>query len=515
MGRTQNATRNIIFGMILKVYQILVPFLMRTAMIYLMGVEYLGLNSLFSSILQVLNLAELGVGAAMVFSMYKPIADNDEHTICALLKLYKKYYFLIGLAIAVIGTLLTPMMPKLVNGDLPNDLNIYILYLLNLFATVMSYWLFAYKGSLLQAYQRSDIASKVSLFTNTVQYGLQLLTLWLFHNYYIYVIIALATQVMTNIITAAVTTKMYPRYIPEGSLSKKETAQINQRIKDLFTAKLGTTVVNSADTIVISAFFGLTTLAMYQNYYFIMNSVMGMLAIVFASCLAGVGNSMVTDSIDKNYNDFRVITFLINWIVTICMCCFATVYQPFITLWVGAEYRFDVIVVALFCVYFYLVIMQQINGMYKDAAGVWHQDRFRPLIAAAFNLAFNLIFVKSLGIYAILLSTIASYVFVSMPWMIYNVFKYVFKRDWKQFVRDFLAYFFVACLITLLCYFLCKNTVDFPLVVQAVVNILISCVISNVLLVAIYRRSKYYKPMLELINKITKNKFNTIISKAK
>lgn len=515
MGRTQNATRNIAFGIILKVYQILVPFLMRTAMIYFMGVEYLGLNSLFSSILQVLNLAELGVGSAMVFSMYKPIADNDQHTICALLKLYKKYYFLIGLVIAVLGVLLTPIMPKLVNGELPNGLNIYVLYLLNLFATVMSYWLFAYKGSLLQAHQRSDIASKVSLFTNTVQYGLQLFTLWIFHNYYVYVIIMLATQMMTNVITAAAATKMYPMYTPEGTLAQKEITQINQRIKDLFTAKLGTTVVNSADTIVISAFLGLTTLAMYQNYYFIMSSVMGMLAIVFVSCLAGVGNSMVTDTMDKNYNDFRIITFLINWIVTICMCCFATVYQPFITLWVGAEYRFDITVVALFCVYFYLVVMQQINGMYKDAAGVWHQDRFRPLIAAMFNLAFNLLFVKYLGIYAILLSTIASYILVSMPWMIYNVFKYVFKRDGKQFVRDFFIYFLVACLITLICYSLCKITMSLPLFIQVITNIVISFVISNGLLIAIYHRSRYFEPMLELINRITKNKFDMIIKKVK
>lgn len=513
MGRTQNATRNMIFGIILKIYQILVPFLMRTAMIYLLGVEYLGLNSLFTSVLQVLNLAELGVGSAMVYSMYKPIADNDTGTICALLGLYKKYYFLIGLVIAVIGTVLTPFMPKLVNGELPNGLNIYVLYLLNLFATVMSYWLFAYKNSLLQAHQRSDVASKVALFTNTVQYALQLLTLWIFHNYYIYVIIMLASQALTNIITAVVATKMYPMYAPKGKLPSTEIAQINQRIKDLFTAKLGATVVNSADTIVISAFLGLTVLAMYQNYYFIMNSVMGVLTIVFASCLAGVGNSMVTDSIEKNYKDFRVITFLINWIVTICMCCFATVYQPFITVWVGAEYKFDLMVVALFCIYFYLVIMQQINGMYKDAAGVWHQDRFRPLIAAAFNLAFNLLFVKSLGIYAILLSTIASYILISMPWMIFNVFKYVFKRDWKKFVVDFLMYFLVACAVTITCYLLCQVTAGFPMIVQIIANLIISCIYANIVLFIIFHHSIYFKPMMDLINRITKNKFDRVIKK--
>ena len=177
LERTKNATRNIIFGVILKVYQIIVPFLMRTAMIYLMGVQYLGLNSLFTSILQVLNLAELGVGSAMIYSMYKPIAEDDNATICALMKLYKTYYRIIGLIIAVIGCALTPFIPKLISGDVPDNLNVYLLYLLNLGATVLSYWLYAYKNSILQAHQRVDIVSKVTLVTSTIQYSLQLLVL--------------------------------------------------------------------------------------------------------------------------------------------------------------------------------------------------------------------------------------------------------------------------------------------------------------------------------------------------
>ena len=152
--RAKNATRNIVYGVILKMYQILIPFVMRTAMIYLMGVQYLGLNSLFSSVLQVLNLAELGVGSAMVYSMYEPIVKDDNVTICALMKLYRTYYRFIGGVIAVVGVFITPFIPKLISGDVPTDINIYILYLLNLGATVLSYWLFAYKNSILQAHHR-------------------------------------------------------------------------------------------------------------------------------------------------------------------------------------------------------------------------------------------------------------------------------------------------------------------------------------------------------------------------
>ena len=175
--RTKNATRNIVVGMILKIYQLLVPFVIRTVMIHMLGMEYLGLNSLFTSILQVLNLAELGVGSAMVFSMYKPIAEDDSATINDLMRLYQFYYRIIGIIILTVGIIITPFIPKLIKSDIPSGLNIYILYYLNLGATVISYWLFAYKNCLLTAHQRSDVISKLTIITNTVMYVGQIIAL--------------------------------------------------------------------------------------------------------------------------------------------------------------------------------------------------------------------------------------------------------------------------------------------------------------------------------------------------
>ena len=384
--RTKNAGRNIVFGVMLKAYQIVIPFVMRTVMIYLMGVQYLGLNSLFTSILQVLNLAELGVGSAMVYSMYKPIAIDDETRICALMKLYRTYYRVIGLVIAIIGVFLTPFIPKLIKSDVPHDINIYILYILNLAVTVLSYWLFAYKNCLLDAHQRTDVTSKVTLVTNTVQYALQILVLVLFKNYYAYVIVALFTQAMTNIVIAMVVTKMFPDYRPNGKLESSEIKTINRRIRDLFTAKLGGTITNSADTIVISAFLGLTTLAVYQNYYFIMNAVCGFITVLFSSITAGIGNSLVTETIEKNYKDFKVFSFIICYILCICCCCFIGLYQPFIRLWVGNKYILDYRFVILFCVLFYCLELAMLWASIKDAAGLWHSDRFRPLVGASVNL---------------------------------------------------------------------------------------------------------------------------------
>ena len=269
------------------------------------GVEYLGLNSLFTSVLQVLNLAELGVGSAMVFSMYKPIAEDDSITICALMKLYRTYYRVIGGIILVVGLLLTPFMPKLISGTIPEDMNIYFLYLLNLLATVLTYWLFAYRNSVLQAHQRNDLISKVTLVTDTVKYLLQIAALVVLHDYYCYVIVLLLTQALNNVLTAIIAKRVFPQYNPEGKLAQNEIKQINGKIRDLFTSKLGYTIVSSADTIVISAFLGLTVLAQYQNYYYIMSSIIGFMSIIYASITAGVGNSMITKSVDQNYREYR------------------------------------------------------------------------------------------------------------------------------------------------------------------------------------------------------------------
>lgn len=512
--RTKNASRNMFFGIIQKIYTIVVPFLMRTAMIYFMGVQYLGLNSLFATILSVLNLAELGVGSAMVFSMYKPIAEDDSEKICALMRLYKIYYRVIGLVIAVLGIALIPFLPYLIKSDVPQGINIYILYFLNLGTTVFTYWLFAYKNCLLSAHQRNDVGTKIGMIISTFTYILQFLCLWLLRDYYIYLIIAFATGILSNIVTAIVTTKMYPDYKAKGELPKEERKQINKRVRDLFTAKLGGTIVNSVDTIVISAFLGLSTLAIYQNYYFIMNSVMGFVMIIFTSCTAGIGNSLVTETEEKNYFDFKKLAFLIIWIATVCISCFICLYQPFMKIWVGEKYLLGMDIVVLLCVYFYLYLVNNLSCVYKDAGGIWHEDRFRPLIGGLANLVMNLMMVQYIGIYGILLSTIISYIMVAMPWVIHNVFKLVFKRSPKEYVLMILKGALVSTVIASLCYVICQ-LVPLQGILQLIVNGAICLVVSNTALIIIYRHNKMYIPFLDLLDRVTKNKFHFIIKKLK
>lgn len=504
LERTRNAGRNIIFGGILKLYQIIVPFLMRTVMIYFMGVEYLGLSSLFSSILQVLNLAELGVGSAMVYSMYKPIVEDDEKTICALVNLYRKYYTFIGLVIAIIGICMTPYVPFLIKSDLPGALNIYVLYWLNLGVTVLSYWMFAYKNSLLQAYQRTDIISKVTLVTTTVQYTFQIAILVTLKNYYIYVIVALMTQALTNIITAAVATKMYPTIKPYGKLKHEKVDEINHRIKDLFTSKVGAVIVNSADTIVISAFLGLTMLAIYQNYFFILNSIVGFVAIIFNACMAGIGNSIIVESSEKNFEDLKKFTFIVAWISGFCTTCLLCLYQPFMELWVGSELKLKFSAVICFCIYYFVYEVNQLLNTFKDAAGIWHEDRFRPLVTALSNLLMNLIMVQFWGIYGVILSTVLSTIFVGMPWLLHNLFTVLFpKEKLLEYLKSLVFYVivtFIGCLLT----YQCCRLVYANKILTVVIRAGICGVMVNLFYFIIYRKIPEFKQSVELATKIVK-----------
>lgn len=512
INRTKNAVRNIIFAGILKIYQIVVPFLIRTAMIYFMGVQYLGLNSLFSSILQVLNLAELGVGSAMVFSMYKPIVDDDKDTICALMKLYKVYYRFIGLIIAVIGLILLPFIPKLINGDVPNGINIYVLYLLNLGATVLSYWLFAYKNSLLQAHQREDITSKVTLLTNTIQYSLQLVILIFIKNYYLYVIVILFTQALTNIVRAVIVTKLYPDYKPEGKLDKKVIKEINHRIRDLFTSKLGGVIVNSVDTIVISAFLGLTVLAIYQNYYFILTSIIGFVTIIFNSCIAGIGNSIIVETKEKNFNDLNKFTFIISWIGGFCTTCFLCLFQPFMDVWVKKEsLKLDFSVVICFCIYYFVFEINQLLCAYKDSAGMWHEDRFRTLVTALSNLVMNLIMVQFWGVYGVILSTVLSTLFIGMPWLLHNLFTVLFeKSQLKIYLRKLFFYVFVVFCGCVLTYLLCLQLPIMSKWMILIIRAIICCIIPNVIYFVVYIKKQEFKDSIKLFDKITKGKISIL-----
>lgn len=456
LDKVNNTRRNIIYGLVWRLYITIMPFIIRTIFIYVLGVEYLGLDSLFVSILNVLSLAELGIGSALVFHMYKAIANDDKETICQLMSFYRKCYRIIGIIVLIIGSSLIPILKFLVKQDLPSDVNLYILYVIQLGATVVSYWLFAYKNCLLNAFQRNDLISKVNIALMTVQYIFQIVLLLLVKNYYYYIAIVPVINILKNIVTSFVVNKYYPDYLPNGKIPDETRKDIFVKVKALLFSKIGAIIVSSSDTIVISAFLGLKLSGIYSNYHYIITAVIGFISIIFESMTAGIGNSLQLDSIEKNYKEYKVVTLLNNWIIMFCSISLMCLFQPFVVVWLGEVYLLPTFTSLLLCVFFYFWKSNNVMLLYKDAKGLWHEDRFRPLIVGIINTILDLILVINFGINGVIIASISVYALIAIPWLFYNVHKHIFNNSPKEMVLGFFLNIVVTVLIGLLTYYACS-----------------------------------------------------------
>ena len=275
--------------------RLLFPFLNRTLFLWLLGPEYLGLNGLFGSILGVLMLAELGFGMAVICSMYKPIADDDRELLCAYLRFYRTVYRWVGTAIFAVGLCLLPFLRRLVHGDVPPDVDLHILYLVHLVNTAASYFLFAYRGSVLAAHHRNDVLANIRTGVSVVQYLVTFLVLLLTRNYYAYVLVTVAFTVASNLLIFRESRRMFPDVEPRGELPAEKRRQVISDVKSIFLHKVGGVISYSVDNVVISAFLGLVAVAAYGNYYYVVTSVAGIVGIVYSSMTAGFGNKIHTE----------------------------------------------------------------------------------------------------------------------------------------------------------------------------------------------------------------------------
>ena len=500
-SRSKNATRNIVWGITYKVSTLLLPFIVRTVMIYSLGSEYLGLSSLFTSVLNVLSLAELGVGSAMVYAMYKPVAEGDVDTVCALLNLYKKVYKIIGVIIIVAGLAIMPFLRNFISGDVPDDVNIYVLFAIYLFNTAGIYLLFAYQASVLNASQRNDIASKVNMFTGIAKNFLQIIILLLWHNYYGYVILLPITSYAANIILAICARKMYPQYVCYGKVAPQMAKEIKGKVMALFAVKITSVIYNSVDSIVISAFLGLVALAKYNNYYYIMNAVISIVTVIFTSIISSIGNSIVLESDSKNYKDYMNLSFINAWIVGWCTVCLFCLYQPFMRLWVGKDLMYGLGVVICFCVYFYAFQLKSVQSAYKDAAGLWKEDMWRSYAANAFNLVMNIILVQMIGVYGILLSTILALTVITYPWQTWMIHKKLFHCSMRPYIVRLGIYTVITLIACTVTYIFC-GLVSETGILSFLIKFVICAVIPNVIFLVSTFKMKEFSEMTKIVKKV-------------
>lgn len=502
---TKNVVRGSFVGILSNIINIIFPFLNRSVIIHTLGAEYVGLGSLFTSLLTVLSLAELGIGSSLVFSMYKPIAEDDNDSICALLNLYRTCYRIIGGIICIFGLCLAPFLPVFIKADCPHDINIYILYAIYLMNTGASYFLYAYKTSLLSAYQRNDISNTISLVISVIKSLLQISLLVIYKNYYLYIAVLPISVIANNLVVNWVVKKVFPDIRPKGKVPAEKIADIKKRVAGLLCHKVSNVVITSADSIIISSFIGLKMLGMYNNYYFIMTSVIAMIAIVINSMTAGVGNQMNVLTVERNYVNFENTQFTYFWLIGWCSSCFLCLYQPFMRIWVGEELCLPDFYVILFVAYFVSLKMCDIVGLYKNAAGIWWEDKFRPVISSLMNLVLNIFMIQYIGLAGVLLSTIIVSVFVNYLFGTRVLFRSYFKINVSRCFFTTLRYLVdivAMCAVTYtVCSMLTKNDGS---ILTLVIRLFICIIVPNIMKYLLYIRSEKLKVVKSMCNDVVR-----------
>lgn len=502
--RKRNVYRAVYTGLLSKMINLFFPFIIRTLLIHKLGTEYVGLDSLFTAILQVLSLTELGFCSAMVSNMYRPIAENDYILTNALLNFYRKVYIYIGWLIFVIGLVLIPVLPHLIKDGYPSAINIYILYLIFLFNSVVSYFLCAYRSSLFTALQRTDLNNNIDSLSKALMYVAQIMILVLIPNYYLYVIWIPLCTIVVNLVREYISRRLYPQYHPENQISKELKKEIYKRVGALAGHKLGSVVTSSICNIFISAYLGLGILGIFNNYYYILNAVMGVIVIFYNALLGSIGNSIASESVEKNFKDFKQVMLFYMWIIGVCTTLLLCLYQPFMRLWLGEKMMVSMDIVFVLCLYFLVWKAIDVIKIYKDAAGMWWADKYKPYVSVMVNILLNFFFIGELGITGVLLSTIICQLFIELPWSVYVFFKLYFKKSQWYFYSRFLPYMLCIIGVAYICYLVSEKLDIANQFVGFIIKAFVTLVITNVLYIVLTYKSIEFLPVKNKINKILK-----------
>ena len=453
----KNVKRNMLANAASSGIKLLFPFLNRTLFLWLLGPAYLGLNGLFASILGVLMLAELGFGTAVVCSMYKPVADDDRELLCAYLRFYRTIYRWVGAVIFLGGLALLPFLDRLVHGTPPPDIDLHVLYVIHLVNTAASYFLFAYRGVVLGAHHRNDVITNIRTAVTVAQYVVVFLILLITRNYYHYVIATVVFTVAQNILLVKASRRLFPDIEPRGSLPQELRRRVISDVKSIFMHKVGGVITNSTDNLVISAFLGLVAVASYGNYYYVVTSVSGLVAVVYSSMTGGFGNKIYTESKEENFRLFMRMNRLSMVVVMFCAAMMTAMYQPFMVVWVKDDPTLmrHALTPVLMVFYFYIMQSRQVLLSFKSAASLWRQDRWKPIVAGAVNLGSNILFVLFLPdaykLDGVIFSTIIGFVLIQVPWESHVVFTAFFgKAEARAYWRShagFAAFSFVLCVV--------------------------------------------------------------------
>ncbi len=502
-SRVEKSIKNTSFGMVGLAISILVQFISRTIFIKLLGDEYNGVNGLFTNILSVLNLAELGFAYSIAYALYAPLQTDDKEKICAIMNYLRKIYYLIAFVVGTAGVLCVPFLQHLIKEDIStlpfalNQIRLYfIIYLSN---TVFSY-IWSYKRTLITADQKNYLVSNADNVSNILLYTVQIVFLLIWKNYYLYLILMLAKTIVTNLVLTYIANKRYP-YLNENlkiNVEKSERTRILKNVGAMFFHKFGSVVINGTSIMIISAFVGLIEASWYANYMLIINAVNSFIGIIFSSITASVGSLSV--STDKQYQKriYLRISYLVNMLSTISFVCYVVLFNHFISIWVGADKIFDLSIVVLISLSAMISTLRNTLHTFENAKGLFAVDWYKPFIEATVAIICAILFSFYWGTFGVLFGYFIGQI-VAWPIEYIIVFKYGFNSSKREVIMQLLSVALIifsagaiCVLVYTVCSFLPQGIIGF--VLKAIVSI---CIVTAIFVIATFRSEhfQYYKNM--------------------
>lgn len=504
--RSLNSLKNTIVSVVSSAINIIISFVATKFFLSTLGEEYLGLNGLFSNILSILAIAELGFGSAITYSMYEPLANDNKEKIKSLLKFYKIVYYIITLVVLLIGLCFIPFLDVIV-GESSIDLNITFLYLLFLFDLIASYTL-TYKRSILYANQQTYIINAVHIGYLILMNIAQILVLVYTSDYVLYLIIKIVFRLLENIVLNIIANKLYP-YINDkniANLPKEDKEQILQKVKGLLLHKIGDAGITGSDNIIISSIFGIGKVGLYTNYITLTTGLNSVVTHIFSAITASVGNLLLEKNSEKSYNVYKTLLLFNYWIYTFATIGLVCLAEPLITIWIGSEYLLDFEFLVVLSLNFFISGMKHTCATFKNAAGVFYEDRYVPILEVLLNIVFSIIFAKYMGLSGVVVGTAIS----SLALFLYSypifVFKPLFGKSFSEYIKELLKYLALFLIIFVGMISLMKLINFSNFYVTTLIKLLIVLLVPNLVNFLIFYKTDEFKYYVSLIQNILKNK---------
>jgi O-antigen/teichoic acid export membrane protein len=435
-----------------QVIVLLLTFLSRTVFIKVLGAEYLGVNGLYTNILTVLSLTELGIGNVMIYSLYKPVAEKDEATIRALLTYYKNIYRKIAIAVLIIGVGFIPLLDKVVKSNLPYT-SLVLYYILFLFNSVASYFV-VYKTALINADQKIYIIKVIYTLVIFLKELAQILILLTTKSYVLYLIILITSTVLNNIFISVKADKLYPFIKLPNTLTKKEIRKINENIKSTFLYKIGVVIMNNTDNILISIISGTIYVGYYSNYNLLVTAVTTFIGISIQALFSSIGNLNAKRDMLKSYKIFNSLLLFFHWLSAVCSLSFLLVFNDFITIWIGKNYLLGTDVVIAIVIMFYIQNIINPVWIYRETMGLFNQVKYIMIYASIINLTLSIVLGVYWGLAGILISTAIGRILTTVwyePKLLYRTkFRQPIRNYWIRQLKYFIISIVAACVAILI-----------------------------------------------------------------